>query len=149
MHRALTPFLAIALSAPLMAHAPSKIYGQAPAPAPIAPTGIVAVVQRQMDAYNAHDAKAYSECFAPGAQLIRHPGIPQVEGRGEIYTTFAKVFREHKGAQLRILYRAQLGPNTVIEHQEADGIDKAPVPSMVIYSVRDGLIQAAWFVLPE
>lgn len=138
MPRALPLLFAAALSA------------QAPvAPPPAAPAGILAAIQRQMDAYNAHDAKTFSECFAPEAQLIRHPGIPQLEGRGEIYTTFAKVFREHKDAKMRILYRAQLGPNTVIEHQEVDGIEKTPVPSMVIYSVRNGVIQAAWFVLPE
>lgn len=138
MLRTLTPFLAAALC------------GQAPqTPAPAAPSGLAALVQRQTDAYNGHDAKAYSECFAPDAQLIRHPGIPQLQGRDEIYRTFAKVFREHKDVKMRVLYRAQLGPSTVIEHQEVDGIDKAPVPSMVIYSVKGGVIQAAWFVLPE
>jgi hypothetical protein len=128
----------------------AALHAQAPAvPAPAPPAGIMAVVQRQMDAYNAHDAQAYAACFAPGAQLIRHPGIPQLEGHDEIYRTFAKVFRDHKDAKMRVLYRAELGPSTVIEHQEVDGIEKSPVPSLAIYSVRGGLIQAAWFVLPE
>lgn len=131
----------------------AALYGQAPAPAPApVPTPLtanLALIQHQMDAYNAHDAQAYAACFAPDAQLIRHPGIPQLEGRDEIYRTFAKVFREHKHATMRVLYRAELGPNTVIEHQEVDGIEKQPVPSLVIYSVKGGVIQAAWFVMPE
>ena len=128
----------------------ATLSAQAPvASAPAAPAGIMAIVQRQMDAYNAHDAQAYTACFAPGAQLIRHPGIPQLQGQDEIYRTFAKVFRDHKKAAMRVLYRAELGPSTVIEHQEVDGIEKAPVPSLVIYSVKGGVIQAAWFVMPE
>ena len=126
----------------------AAIQAQAPAPAP-APTALELAVQRQTEAYNAHDAKAYAECFAPDAQFIRHPGITAMSGRNEIYTTFAKFFREHKSAKMRILYRAQLGPTTVIEHQEVDGIEKTPVPSLVIYSLRGGMIQAAWFVSAE
>ena len=143
MPRALPLLFAAVLSAPLAAQVP------APAPAAPAPDGIQAIVQRQTDAYNAHDAQAYAACFTPDIQFIRHPGIAQLQGREEIYKTFAIFFRDHKNAKMRVLYRAQLGPTTVVEHQEVDGIDKAPVPSMVIYSVRGGLIQAAWFVGAE
>ncbi len=130
-------------TAALMAQAP------APSPSPALPSGIELAVQCQTDAYNAHDAQAYAACFAPDAQFIRHPGITAMSGRDEIYKTFAKFFREHKAARMRVLYRAQLGPTTVIEHQEVDGIEKVPVPSLVIYSVRGGMIQAAWFVSAE
>ena len=122
----------------------------APQPAPAAPlSGLLALVQHQMDAYNAHDAQAYAACFTPDIQFIRHPGIAQIQGRDELYKSFATFFRSHKDARMRVLYRAQLGPSTVVEHQEVDGIEKTPVASMVIYSVKGGLIQAAWFVLPE
>ncbi|MBS1766454.1 MAG: SgcJ/EcaC family oxidoreductase [Acidobacteria bacterium] len=127
----------------------AALYGQAPAPSPAPLTGNLAIVQRQMDAYNAHDAQAYAACFTPDIQFIRHPGIAQIQGRDELYKTFATVFRSHKSAKMRVIYRAELGPNTVIEHQEVDGIEKHPVPSLVIYSLQGGLIQAAWFVMPE
>jgi hypothetical protein len=120
---------------------------QAPAPQPASAN--LAAVQRQTDAYNAHDAQAYANAFLPDAQLIRHPGITALSGRDEIYKNFAKFFRDHKNAQMRILYRAQLGPNTIIEHQEVEGIEKGPVPAAVIYSLKNGLIQAAWFVGAE
>ena len=137
MLRAIPVLLASALSA------------QAPAPQAAPATGLMALVQRQTDAYNAHDAQAYAACFTPDIQFIRHPGIAQIQGRDELYKTFATFFREHKDAKMRVLYRAQLGPTTVVEHQEVDGIDKKPIASVVIYSLQNGLIQAAWFVLPE
>ena len=124
----------------------AALQAQAPT-APMSP--LLAAVQHQTDAYNAHDAQAYAACFTPDVQFIRHPGIAQIQGRDELYKTFAAFFRSHKDVKMRILYRAQLGPTTVVEHQEVDGIEKTPVASMVIYSVKDGLIQASWFVLPE
>ncbi|HET8715936.1 MAG TPA: SgcJ/EcaC family oxidoreductase [Holophagaceae bacterium] len=150
MTRALPVLFALALGA-----APSALAQGAPGLPGQAAAGagedgaLIAAVQRQTDAYNAHDAKAYAACFAPDAQLIQHPGIAQVQGRDDIYKTFARVFREHGKVQMRILYRAQLGPSTVIEHQVVEGLGGAPVPSLVIYSLKGGVIQAAWFVGAE
>lgn len=127
---------------------------QAQAPAPPAPsvppaTGLMAIVQRQMDAYNAHDAQAYAACFTPDAQFVRHPGITALSGHDEIYKAFAKFFREHKAARLRVLYRAELGPTTVIEHQVTEGADQNALPGLVIYKIQNGLIAAAWIVPAE
>ena len=142
--------LPLIFAAALQAQSPAPSPQAAPQPAPQAPlTGLLAAVQRQTDAYNAHDAQAYAACFSVDVQFIRHPGIAQMQGRDEVYKTFAAFFRSHKDVKMRVLYRAQLGPATVVEHQEVDGIDKTPIASMVIYNVKDGLIQAAWFVLAE
>ena len=149
MPRALTAaILALACAAPLAAQGVPGLPGQT-APGAAQDSALIAAVQRQTDAYNAHDAKAFAACFAQDAQLIQHPGIAQVQGRDDIYKTFARVFREHGKVQMRILYRAQLGPSTVIEHQVVEGLGDAPVPSMVIYSLKGGVIQAAWFVGAE
>ena len=138
MLRALPLLFAVTLSA------------QVPAPAPqAAPTGIQAVVQRQMDAYNAHDASAYTSCFTPDAQFIRHPGITALSGRDEIFKNFAKFFHDHKDAKLRVIYRSELGPTTVIEHQETDGVDKTPLTGLAIYKIQNGLIAAVWIVPAE
>ena len=117
---------------------------------PAAPTSSnLNLIQRQMDAYNAHDAQAYTACFTPDAQFIRHPGITALSGRDEIYRNFAKFFREHKGAKISVIYRAELGPTTVIEHQLTEGVDKTPLPGLIIYKIQNGLIAAAWIVPAE
>ena len=126
----------------------TALIGQTPAPpAPLSPN--LALVQRQVEAYNAHDAQAYAACFTPDIQFIRHPGIAQLQGKDEIYKTFATFFREHKKAAIRVLYRSELGPNTVIEHEEVSGVESAPIPSLVIYNLHGGLIRAVWFVPAE
>ena len=122
----------------------SALCGQTPAP----PSANLAIVQRQMDAYNAHDAKAYTACFTADAQFVRHPGITALSGQDEIYRNFAKFFREHKEAKLSVIYRAELGPTTVIEHQVTEGAGK-PLPGLVIYKIQNGLIAAAWIVPAE
>lgn len=127
----------------------SALCAQAPAPQAAPSSGLMAIVQRQMDAYNAHDAKAYTACFTPDAQFVRHPGITALSGQDEIYKNFAKFFREHKDAKLSVVYRAELGPTTVIEHQVTEGAGKAPLPGLVIYKIQNGLIAAAWIVPAE
>ena len=152
MTRALPVLFALALGAATPAPVPTLAQGAPGLPGQAGAgedSALIAAVQRQTDAYNAHDAKAYAACFAQDAQLIQHPGIAQVQGRDDIYKTFARVFREHGKVQMRILYRAQLGPSTVIEHQIVEGLGGAPVPSLVIYSLKGGVIQAAWFVGAE
>ncbi|HET6331098.1 MAG TPA: SgcJ/EcaC family oxidoreductase [Holophagaceae bacterium] len=127
----------------------SALCGQTPAPPAAPSSGLMAIVQRQMDAYNAHDAKAYTACFTPDAQFVRHPGITALSGQDEIYKSFAKFFREHKDARLRVIYRSELGPTTVIEHQVTEGADKNALPGLVIYKIQNGLIAAAWIVPAE
>ena len=126
----------------------TALCAQAPPPAtPMSPN--LALVQRLVEAYNAHDAQAYAACFTPDIQFIRHPGIAQLQGKDEIYKTFAKFFREHKKASIRVLYRSELGPTTVIEHEEVSGVESTPIQSLVIYNLHGGLIQAVWFVPAE
>lgn len=125
----------------------TALFAQAPPPPALSPN--LALVQRQMDAYNAHDAQAYAACFTPDAQFIRHPGITALSGHDEIYKAFAKFFREHKGAKLRVLYRSELGPTTVIEHQVTEGADTNALPGLVIYKIQNGRIAAAWIVPAE
>ncbi|HJV21232.1 MAG TPA: SgcJ/EcaC family oxidoreductase [Holophagaceae bacterium] len=119
----------------------------APEPAPgLSPAE--AVVQRNMDAYNAHDARALSETFAPDAQFIQHPGILVFDGRDAIYKGYAEVFRKNGKAHARLVHRTYLGTR-IVDEEEFTGLGKVPVHGLVIYDVRNGLIQNVWAIPPE
>ncbi|HJW08981.1 MAG TPA: SgcJ/EcaC family oxidoreductase [Holophagaceae bacterium] len=130
---------------------------QTPAPPPLPasalppvlePTSAEGVVQRNLDAYNAHDARALADTFAPDAQFIQHPGILVFDGRDAIYKGYADVFRKNGKAHCQVLHRSTLGLR-IVDEAEFTGLGKVPVKGLVIYDVRNGLIQNVWAIPPE
>lgn len=107
-----------------------------------------AVVQRQLDAYNARDIDAFMQCWAEGAQYFQHPSTVLASGAAAIRARHVVRFTEPNlhGA---LLYRTSVG-NTVIDRERVtrtfpDGPGQVDV--IAIYQVEDGLIAQAWFVL--
>ena len=133
---------------------------QTPAPPPLpasamppvqGPAGLSpaeAVVQRNMDAYNAHDAKTLSETFTPDAQFVQHPGTLIYDGRDAIYKGYSEVFRRNGKAHVQLVHRSLLG-NRIVDEQEYTGLGKVPIRGLVIYEIHNGLIQMIWAIPPE
>jgi hypothetical protein len=154
----LTPIRTLALASLLgtfgLAQVPEP---QTPAPPPLPPSAMPpvleagspeATVQRNIDAYNAHDANAVAATFAPDAQFIQHPGILVYDGRDAIYKGFVDIFRKNKKATCRSVHRTFLG-RRIVDEQEYTGLAKEPIRGLVIYEVRNGLIANVWAIPSE
>jgi len=105
-------------------------------------------VQAQVDAYNAHDAEAFTACYAADARLVGLSGKrPPVEGRAAIAKAYAALIASQPGTfRVEIVERTASGPVVVdLErvHGMADG--KRWPDAFAVYEVRDGLITTAWF----
>ncbi len=108
----------------------------------------VAVVQRQLDAYNAKDLEALVAVYAADARLFEHPDKLLASGSAELRARFAARFLEpNLHAALR--HRAVLG-NVVIDQElvtrtfpEGEGT----LEMVMIYEVRDGRISRAWSIV--
>jgi hypothetical protein len=103
-----------------------------------------AVVQRQLDAYNARDIDALLATYALDAQQYAHPGQLISEGHTEIRTRMSVRFQE-TNLHAKLLKRSVMG-HVVIDHEivtrtfpEGTGAQEM----IAIYEVRDGLIQTA------
>jgi hypothetical protein len=103
-----------------------------------------AVVQRQLDAYNARDVDALLATYAPDARQYEHPGKLLATGAAEMRARMALRFQE-PNLHARLLQRAVMG-NIVIDHEEVTRTfpeGTGTVEMVAIYEVVDGRIASA------
>ena len=103
-----------------------------------------AVVQRQLDAYNARDLDAIVAVYAPDAQQFEHPGKLAASGADQIRQRMAQRFQE-LDLYAHLLQRVVMG-NLVIDQELvtrnfAEGVGTVDV--VAIYEVAGGRICSA------
>jgi hypothetical protein len=131
---------------PLAAQKPGTLAGRVqprcamPTPLPLA------VVQAQLDAYNAQDIDALLATYAPDAELNALHGERLAKGHDEMRPRFLARFKE-PDLHAQLLSRTSMG-SFVIDHERVtrnfpEG--RGSVEMLCVYEVRDGLIQKASF----
>ncbi|MBX9446827.1 nuclear transport factor 2 family protein [Dickeya chrysanthemi] len=106
---------------------------------------IIAPVEKQFAAYNAHDLAAFSACFHENFRAYRMPSeSPSIVGKAAL-TAF---YRDHRfsnpALRAELVSRTVLG-NQVFDHEKIYGLSPEPVESIAVFEVKDGLITTAWF----
>jgi hypothetical protein len=106
-----------------------------------------AVVQRQLDAYNARDVEAWLATYAEDACQYEHPGKLLARGHAEMRERIAARFQE-PDLQATLMRRVVLGPLVIdqelVRRNFPQGIGSMEM--VAIYDVRDGLIRSGSFV---
>jgi hypothetical protein len=123
-----------------MAESTFSISAMTPMPASDSPE---AVVQRQLDAYNARDLDALLATYAPDARQYELPATLLATGHAEMRPRFAVRFQE-PDLHARLLQRAVMG-NIVIDHETVSRNfpeGRGKVDLVAIYEVADGLIRS-------
>ena len=131
-------FLVATLLAPLVATAQSKT------PAPDAPE---AVVQRQLEAYNAHDIDGFLATYAADAQLFEHPAKLLASGHAQLREHYVARFKEpnlHAVITKRIVMGRVVIDHEIVTRTFPEGPGR--LEAAVIYEVRDGRIVKAWLI---
>jgi hypothetical protein len=105
-----------------------------------------AVVQRQLDAYNAHDVEALMMTYAENARQFEHPAKLLASGAAQIRERLVARFKE-RNLHALLLNRIVSG-NLVIDHEKVtrtfpEGTGKLEL--VAIYELLDGKITKAWF----
>jgi hypothetical protein len=103
------------------------------------------VVQREVDAYNAQDADAFSATYAEDAVITRGPDHkPALQGRKPIRDFYAALFAKYPLCRVQIAERKVEG-NVVLDHEIITGRGpERPDPwdaGWVRNIVEDGLIK--------
>jgi hypothetical protein len=106
-----------------------------------------AVVQTQLDAYNAHNIDAFLATYADEAELFGFPAIAQTKGREAMRKRYAPRFSD---TILRavIVKRIVMG-NTVVDHERVQltfPVGPGVLEAIAIYEVRDGKIAKVTFI---
>lgn len=113
-------------------------------PLAIAPVSPAALVQRQLDAYNAHDLDAFVATYSEDIELF---SLPNPEGRSGghamLRDTYGSLFAEQK-PNCRALSRIVEGTFVIDQEFCRFGEDRV-LRATAIYQVEDGLIRRVWF----
>lgn len=106
------------------------------------------VVQRQLEAYNAHNLEAFAACYAEDIQMFRMPSTePMINGKAALKEFYGANRFMSPSLCAEILNRIVIG-NKVIDHELVTGAQKDPFEVVVIYEVQEELIKRAWSVWP-
>lgn len=106
------------------------------------------VVQAQVDAFNRRDVEAFMATYAPDAIHWEYPADTVFNGAARIRAHYTELFADPDVRGLRVDVRERIVKGRfVIDHDVYQGLpgDEGHV-SVVIYEVRGGLIQNAWFM---
>ena len=106
----------------------------------------LAVVQKQLDTYNAQDIDAFAAVFSENAEIFMNIGDkePSMKGRNEIHERYGKMFEENPENKSTLKGRMIQG-NFVFDHEHITGRNGA-FEIVAIYEVKEGMIVRAWFV---
>ncbi|MGA2787135.1 MAG: nuclear transport factor 2 family protein [Verrucomicrobiota bacterium] len=106
-----------------------------------------AVVQRQLDAFNAHDIDALLATYAEDAQMFEHPSKLLASGSAAFRERYVARFQE-TNLHAILLSRTAMG-NIVVDYEEVsrtfpEGAGK--IRLLMIYEVQHGRIAKAWSI---
>ena len=103
------------------------------------------VVQRQLDAYNAHDLAAFLATYSETADLTRiGKAEAPLTGKGAISDLYASRVFNVQGHRAELVGRLVLG-NKVVDHERVFGLSSEPFEALAVYEVKEELIQRVWF----
>lgn len=104
------------------------------------------IVQRQLNAYNAHDIDAFTATYSPDIEIYNHPDSLLWSGREAIKQVYGPLFNNTPALHAEIVERIVLGKYTV-DREKVTGLSEGQVINAIaIYEVEDNLIQRVWFL---
>jgi len=108
-----------------------------------------AVVQLQLDAYNARDLDRFVSVYSDEVRIFRPPTpAASIVGKLALAEYYATQRFNLVGLNAELLNRIVLG-NKVIDHERISGVRELPIEVAAVYEVADGLIRTVWFFAAE
>lgn len=104
-----------------------------------------ALVQQQVNAYNARDIEAFLEPYAEEVQVYNYPGQWQYTGKETMRTRYWEMFEKTPQLHCEIVERIVLG-NVVIDQERITGRAEGLRRAVAIYTIEAGKIARVEFV---
>jgi hypothetical protein len=102
-------------------------------------------VQRQLDAYNAHDLARFVAEYHDDVKVYRPPAPePLVSGKKAFGEHYAKNRFTLPDLHARLVKRIVCG-NIVVDHEDVSGLPEGGRAAVAVYEVVDGRIRTVWF----
>ena len=98
------------------------------------------IVEKQLAAYNAHDAATMAALFSEDAVMTDFKGNVIDRGRAAIRTRYAKLFADHPQNQAEVVRRIVVN-GIVMDHERVTRTPgTAPFEAIAVYTVENGQI---------
>lgn len=108
------------------------------------------VVQRQLDAFNAHDLATFLPLFDDDVVIFDLVnGTEVLRGIDAFRDRYAAVFRDRSLVQAELAGRLTLGRFVIDRERLTDGDDHPPEDALAIYEVAADVVTRMWFIEPE
>jgi hypothetical protein len=102
-------------------------------------------VQRQLDAYNAHDIERFAAEYTEDVRVFRPPAVePVLSGKAAFAEHYAKNRFTNPALHATVVNRMVAG-NKVVDHERIVGLGAEVVEAIAVYEVEGGLIKTVWF----
>ena len=108
----------------------------------------VAVVQKQLDAYNSKDLDAFVAVFHPDAELYNLGDDQAIaQSKEELVEVYGRLFAQSPNLRSDVISRTVIG-NKVMDYEVITGRNKQSEPMylVAIYEVEQGKIRRCYFV---
>ncbi len=108
-------------------------------------TGPAAPVQRQLDAYNAHDLARFIAEYTDDVEVFRMPGnVPVLSGKPAFAEHYAKNRFNLPQLHARLVNRIVSG-DIVVDHEDITGLPERTMTAVAVYKVVGDKIKTVWF----
>ena len=105
-------------------------------------------VQRQLDAYNAHDLERFVAEYTDDVRVFRPPRTEAVlSGKPAFAAHYAANRFNLPNLHAEVVNRIVLG-NMVVDHERITGLEPQTIEAIAIYEVIDSRIRTVWFFYP-
>ena len=102
-------------------------------------------VQRQVEAYNAHDLERFVAQYADDVQVFRPPSMePVLSGKAAFAAHYANKRFNLPNLHATVVSRMVAG-DKVVDHERIAGLEPGIVQAIAVYEVKGTLIQRVWF----
>ena len=102
-------------------------------------------VQRQLDAYNAHDLEQFLAEYTDDVRVFRPPATePVLTGKEAFGAHYAKNRFTLPDLHAKLVNRIVSG-NIVVDHEQITGLPEPNLTAVAVYEVIDTKIRTVWF----
>ncbi len=102
-------------------------------------------VQRQLDAYNAHDLERFVAEYHDDIRVFRPPATePVLSGKAAFAEHYARNRFNLPGLHAKLVSRIVSG-SIVVDHEEITGLPEGRRSAVAVYEVAEGRIRTVWF----
>jgi uncharacterized protein (TIGR02246 family) len=104
------------------------------------------LVQRQLDAYNAHDIDAFMDTYSDSIKLIQFPATVTTRGKDQMRAGYKMFFENNPKLHCEIKKRIVEG-NVIIDQERVTGLNNGSViEATAVYRVDKGKIVEVYFI---